>query len=237
MTEGNETGNVPTELTTDSSSLPPVAGRPQEDLASEPDEPKTEGSHLAGRLEGARAAVARLRRDGASPRVAATLVLLLVLATVLGALQWRRAGGLASDAKTQRDIATTAAAFGEALLSYDFDDLSAARDRVVNLATEDFGKSYSETFRAGLRTIITRLKATAEATVRDVYVTEASADKAKAMVVLDSKVRSSAGVRELVGSYLEMELRREGGTWKVDAVTAVAAAQETVTKPSPRPKG
>ncbi len=187
------------------------------------------------RLVDARAAVIRRLRGGASPRLAAALVTLCVLLAVLSIVQWRRANGLAGDATARRQVMTTAGAFGEALLSYNFSELSDARDRVLRYATKRFGSQYAETFRAGLQTIITRLEASAEATLRDVYVTEIDGDDAKAIVVLDSKVRSSAGVRELIGSYLEMVLKRESGAWKVDAVTAVAAASDTVKSPAPSP--
>ncbi len=170
---------------------------------------------------------------GRGNRPVAILSILVVVLGVLAVVQWRRSASLSGEARDRDEITRTAGAFGRALLSYDADDLAQARERVVRLATEDFGESYTQTFRSGLGTIITKLKATAVATVKEVYVTEVDGDEAKAMVVMDSKVQSSAGTRELVGSYLEMELRREDGTWKVDGVTAVAAAQETITSPKP----
>lgn len=236
MTDANEDGNIGARTTAEGTPDGPVPAAGAElDTGSgtEADAAASPGRDWTAKV---RAARPWARSHLASPRVGASLVLLLVVMTALAFVQWRRSSSLAADAKTQRDIATTAGSFGEALLSYDFDDVTVARDRVVKLATEEFGKSYSETFRAGLGTIIASLQATAEATVRDVFVTEASGDRAKAVVVLDSKIRSLRGLRELIGSYLEMELRREGGRWKVDAVSAVAAAKDTITKPSPQPK-
>lgn len=226
---------------TDESSVDQV-GEPSESAGGSPEAAvelevrKGMASRAVGGLGAARNAVARAMR-GNSPRVTQTLVALCVVLAILLAVQWRRAGGLAGDESVRRQVTTTAGAFGEALLSYNFSDLADARDRVLRYATRRFGAQYAETFRTGLQTIITRLEASAEAKLRDVYVTEIDGDEAKAIVVVDSKVRSSAGERELLGSYLEMILQREDGAWKVDAVTAVAAASDTVTSPSPAASG
>jgi Mce-associated membrane protein len=163
----------------------------------------------------------------------AVAVVLLVVASAVAVSQARRADRLAQREAERRAVATTAGDFGEALLSYDFEDLEAARRRVVRLATESFGRNYSDAFSAGLNEAITQLQASAKATVRDVYVSDVTRDQAHAIVVLDSEVRSTAGTRQVVGSYLDMSMLRRGGRWKIDAVTSIAASRESNTPPGP----
>ena len=104
---------------------------------------------------------------------------------------------------------------------------------MVGLATDNFGRNYSDAFAAGLKDAITQLQASAKATVKDVYVGGVSGDEAHAIVVLDSEVRSTAGVRQVVGSYLDLTLLRRKGAWKVDSATSIAATRETNTPPGP----
>src|SRR5690349_19631717 len=120
------------------------------------------------------------------------VVLAIALATVV--VQWRyssdldrRVNGLQGTEATRRDIAQTAGAFGEALLSYDYNDLNAARTRVLALATDSFGQQYTTAFTGGLDGAITKLKATSKATVDSVYISDAIGDTAKAVVTLDSE--------------------------------------------------
>jgi Mce-associated membrane protein len=166
------------------------------------------------------------------------LAVLLVLALTTIFVQWRRVTDLdhridslqAADA-TRREIASAASAFGEALLSYDFNDLNAARTRVLALATESFGQQYTTAFTGGLDIAITKLQATSKATVDSVYISDAIGDTAKAVVTLDSEVHSTAGIRRTVGSYLDLTLKRENGVWKVDTVTSVAALDQQTIAP------
>jgi Mce-associated membrane protein len=156
-------------------------------------------------------------------------------------LQWREAGRLSQDAATQQLVRTRAAEFGRALLAYKHTDLNGSRTRIQRLASTDFGKSYEAAF-SGLSDVIGKYKADATATVRDTYVNEIDGDRAKALVVLDSEVRSTAGTRRVLGTKLLLELIREKGQWRVSAMTSLEADDETQTKPdgtpaSPRPSG
>ena len=157
--------------------------------------------------------------------------MLVVVLGLLALVQWRRAESLASEADDRRAITRAATALGTALMSYDFNHLDRAERAVLRVSTKRFAAKYREAFGAGLQPLITRLQATATASAGAVYVTEIRGNAARAVVVIDSEVKSTAGTRRLVDSYLEMGLRREGGRWKVDDVTAVAAAGENVTPP------
>ncbi|MCT9930495.1 hypothetical protein N5079_09730 [Planotetraspora sp. A-T 1434] len=163
--------------------------------------------------------------------IGALTALALAGAVTAGVLEWRRAGALQEEGTTRREVATAASAFGRALLSYDHADLQVARDRVLGLAGEDFAKTYDEAFTGGLEGVISKLRATAVASVRDVYVGEIDGSRARAIAVFDSQVTSDTGTRRMLGTYLEMKLVRSRGRWLVDDVNAVGAASETLTKP------
>jgi Mce-associated membrane protein len=161
-------------------------------------------------------------------RVVVPVAVVIVLAT-LAALQWQRANDLEDDADERREVATAASAFTSALLSYDAADLDAARARVTELSTPDFAAEYATAFDGGLRAVIDELEAVSTATVRDVFVGDVSGSSARAVVVVDASVRSAAGVRDLTGSYVQVELQLVDGRWLVSAATAVGAEGEAVT--------
>lgn len=168
------------------------------------------------------------RRRWAVP-VTAVLALLFVGASAVALVQWRRADDLRAGEDERRAVASAAGRFGQALLSYDFDDLTTARGRVLALATDRFAKEYTTAFTGGLDDAITKLQARSQASVRDVYVTDVIGDSARAVVTLDSEVRSTAGTRRTVSSYLDMTLVRQGGRWRIDTVTSVAALDQKTT--------
>ncbi len=171
----------------------------------------------------------RPRRRGLPLALLVATDVLVVVAVVIAVWQWRRADDLADTESTRRDIAAAAGAFGEALLTYDHEDLTTARDRVIALATDRFAEEYTAAFTGGLAEAITDLQATSDASVRDVYVTDVVDDSAKAVVTLDSEVNSTAGTRRTINSYLDMTLLRVGGEWRIDSVTSVAALDQETT--------
>ncbi|MFB4306804.1 hypothetical protein [Actinomadura sp. GTD37] len=163
--------------------------------------------------------------------VRATVVVALAGSSVTAGLQWHAADQAAQrDAERDR-IRASAAEFGQALLSYDHTKLQAARHHVLALASDDFAKTYDEAFTGGLEGVITKLKADATATVQGVYLQKVEEGTAKAVVVMDSEVHSTAGTRRVRGSYLDMRLVRRGGEWKVTDVTSIGAANESMTDP------
>ncbi|WP_442778638.1 hypothetical protein, partial [Actinomadura sp. WAC 06369] len=163
--------------------------------------------------------------------------LLLVAAVATAGLQWYRADRAAQEEAARQAVERQAGEFGQALLSYDHEHLQDARNRVLSLASEDFAKTYDVAFTGGLEGVITKLKADASATVRAVYLGDVDESTARAIVVMDSEVRSSAGTRRVLGSHLDMRLVRKDGTWRVTEVTSIGAAQETMTDPDGRQQG
>lgn len=170
--------------------------------------------------------------------------LALVAAVAVAGWQWRHAAALEEKEHARQEISSVAGRFGQALLSYEHADLAEARERVLSLATPDFGKTYEVAFTGTLQKTITELKADATATVRVVYVTGGTDGSAQAVVVMDSEVKSTAGTRNVTGSYLQMDLVEQKGRWKVSAVNSIGAINESLTgapgapdaEPEPSPK-
>ena len=205
------------------------------DTATDTTEPGTEQRPTEDQAaEKPRSVTIAIRLPRSATLLRTVTLLVLVAALAAATWQWRRADDFAAREATRRQITTIAGQFGSALLSYDHADLDSARKRVVALTTDEFGKSYEQAFSTGLQGAITKLNADATATVRAVYLTQVHGAAAKAVVVMDSQVNSSAGVRKVTGSYLEMDLVRQGGTWKVSAVNSIGAINESLT-PTPSP--
>ena len=161
--------------------------------------------------------------------VAVVVLAVVAAAVAFGLTQRSRADDLEQEADERRAVATAASTFASALLSYDADDLDVARERVTALATPDFAAEYEDAFEGGLRAVIDQLNAVSTATVRDVFVSEVSGSSARAVVVIDASVTSDAGVRDLTGSYVQVELEKVGDQWLVSAASAVGAEAESVT--------
>lgn len=156
--------------------------------------------------------------------------LALILAAVTAAVIERHKNSrLTETASARAAVSRRAAEFSQALLSYDRTNIAAGRDRVLAMSTGDFARTYSTAFNSGLEALITKLQATAKATAREVYVTEASGGEARAIAVVDSKVTSTAGIRDLTGSYVQMDLVKEKGIWKIRGATAIGSDQDGMT--------
>ncbi len=160
----------------------------------------------------------------------AVLAVLLVTTSVTAFLQWREAGRLSDAADTEQLVRTRSAEFGQALLAYRHTDLDDSRERIRSLSSADFGQSYETAFD-GLAEVIKKYEADATATVRDIYVNEIDGQRAKSLVVLDTEVKSTAGVRRVLGTKLLLELILEKGSWKVNSLATLAADDESLTKP------
>ncbi|GAA1809521.1 hypothetical protein [Actinomadura chokoriensis] len=217
---------------------PEAADEP--DIEDAPDEDESEAAEHAGdEPAAAEAKPSKGQRVWRGVVVKAWLVRATVAVAVVGSavtagLQWHAADQAAQRDRERQEVRAGAAEFGQALLSYDHTKLQDARHRVLALATDDFAKTYDEAFTGGLEGVITKLKADATAEVRAVYLEKIEEGAAKAVVVMDSEVHSTAGTRRVLGSYLDMKLVRRGGAWKVTDVTSVGAANESMTDPDGR---
>ncbi|MBG0822168.1 hypothetical protein HS048_15610 [Planomonospora sp. ID91781] len=159
---------------------------------------------------------------------------LLTGAAAFGAVQWvsaeRLADRLAAERSERLAVSARAGEFAVALQTYDHTDLQAYRDRVFGLSGEDFEKTYDEAF-SPLESVISAMKASSTASVRDVYVSEVADGRARAITVVDSQVKSTAGTRRMLGAHMELGLVKVGGQWRVNDATVMGAADELVTDP------
>ncbi|MEU5880492.1 hypothetical protein [Spirillospora sp. NPDC047279] len=170
-------------------------------------------------------------RVAASPRlVAAVAALVFVTAVTTAVIQWREAGRLAGRDRTEQQVRDRSAEFARALLAYRHADLPGARANIRALASADFGRQYETAFN-GLAEVITKYKADATATVRETYLNAFDGQRAKTLVILDSEVKSTMGVRRVLGTKLLLELVQEKGAWRVNGMTSLPADDETLTKP------
>jgi Mce-associated membrane protein len=151
--------------------------------------------------------------------VVALLVAALVFTTTLAVIQWRNASDLRHDESLRRSAAATAAQFGQALYTYDYNDLAAAKARVLRLATAGYAKGYEANSSTQQQTIA-RLKAKETAKPAGVFLTDVVKNRVAGVVILNTSLQSTAGNRSLV-EYLDVALVRQGSTWKVDTAKPV----------------
>jgi hypothetical protein len=182
------------------------------------------------------AAPARERRAGArAPALVLVTSLAVALAVAVAVLAVLLAGD--DEGSTRLDeVRRAAGTFGEALVSYDFHDPDAHRDRVLSLSTGSFRDEYQDAFDAGLAEVITEVEAVSKGTAKDVYVSEVGDADAQAIVVLDVDVTGVSGPRTQRDLYIRLTLVEVQGEWKVDQVTDLnfdpgAATTTTSTVP------
>jgi hypothetical protein len=155
-------------------------------------------------------------------------VLAVLLAAGLGVEAHRNSTLDATDHR-RAAVATTASGLAAALLSYNASDLSASKSRVLALSTPSFATTYEQDFTQALAGTITALGATAVAKVREVYTGPVTDQTAEAIVVVDFQTTSKAGTRQVLGTNLQMDLLRQNGQWRVNAVNVLSAQSETQT--------
>ncbi len=167
-------------------------------------------------------------------KVFGALAAMLVTAVAATAvLQWVAAGqaqdaraALESERALRLEVSGAASAFSRALLSYDYRDLQTTRSTLAAQATGDFLATYDTAFGGTMAQVIVKLKATSQATVREVYLADVDEATAHAIVVVDQQVNSSQAIRSVRDSHLKISLVKEKGSWKIHDVTALGAASE-----------
>ncbi|MEU8322572.1 hypothetical protein AB0C33_29800 [Nonomuraea sp. NPDC048881] len=124
------------------------------------------------------------------------------------------------------EVSGAASAFGQALLSYDYKDLQSTRSTLSAQATGDFQATYDAAFGGATSQVIVKLKAVSQATVREVYLADADAATAHAIVVVDQQVNTAQAIRSVKDSHLKITLVKQKGAWKVQDVTVLGAASQ-----------
>lgn len=203
--------------------------------APEPEANRREaGRREAGRRE-AIAGVPGHDADGpvGPPRwlLAALVAWGLVMSAIAG-WSFLRADGVADDRDDRRAAASVAGEFASATMSYDHRDLDGSLAAVTDLATTEYAETYQNAFFEELQPVVDELRARGRVHVRDVYVSDVSDGTATAVVSFDAVIRSTIGTRRLAGSYVRVDLVREGGGWRADDLTFLATTQEGLDGPT-----
>ncbi len=138
---------------------------------------------------------------------------------VAGALAIGKGGDVArleDERDARRQVAAAAATFGEVYLTYDFDDVDASSDRVVELVTPDFAEDFADTRAPGIEELFANLETSTRATTTEVFVGDVTDDTARALVVVDVDASSGAtGTQTLTDLTFVIDLERIDGEWLV----------------------
>lgn len=169
----------------------------------------------------------RTRRRGLVALAAGLFVVSVALAVLAAVLATR----LEAERSGHRDVEQVAGRFAEALLTYDFNDLAAAKQRVLSLSTGKFQKEYEQAFAGGLDVLLKETKATSTGTVTDVFVGPIEDDTATAIAVANAVAEGTSGTKRTVASYIQLDLVRVGGRWRVDGVTNLNFGRDAAPVP------
>ena len=154
---------------------------------------------------------------------ASALLFVAVVALALVAASQR--AELAEERDDRKEIERVSGELATALLTYDYEDLEASRDRVLSRATGKFRKEYESAFESGLKTLLTETKATSKGTVTDIYLSDIQDSTASTIVVANAVADGTAGRRASLASYIQLDLVEVEGRWRVDGVTNLTFGQ------------
>lgn len=195
-------------------------------VSSDGTRPEGTGTPSGGEHPGRR----RVTRARIVWTVAAMLVAAVAATAVLQGIGAAQAEDARARLETERalrlEVSGAASAFSKALLSYDYRDLQTTRATLTAQATGDFLATYDTAFGGAMAQVIVKLKATSQATVREVYLADVDEATAHAIVVVDQQVNTSEAIRSVKDSHLKIALVKEKGIWKVHDVTVLGAASE-----------
>lgn len=177
-------------------------------------------------------------RSGGRALLVVACVGLAVLSVAMGILAAVLSSRLDRERGDRQAVQDVSGRFAAALLTYDYTDLDKAKARVLALSTRKFQKEYDAAFTGGLDVLVKETQTRSAGTVTDVFVGSISGDSATTIAVVDAVSQGTAGRNQLVSSYIELELVKLSGMWKVDNVTnlnfgqAAGAVPGATTTPS-----
>lgn len=166
-----------------------------------------------------------VRRRGLPPLVAGACLVVALAAVVLAVVQ----SGAAGDARDERDAVTAAqddersarlvaAQFGETFFTYDHRDVEASTEALLGLVTDEYAQAFQEQRLPGVAELFASTELSTQGTAEDVFLSEIGEGQARAAVVLDVLATGQLETRTLDGLTLILDLQRQGGEWRVDAV-------------------
>jgi Mce-associated membrane protein len=164
--------------------------------------------------------------------VAAAVIVAVIAVAVVGVVQWRRADHLASQKGDRLNAAQTAGTFAEALLTYDSGNPTATLNRLKAMATATYQPKIEQARKDAVTGPTPQAnKTTSTAHAENVYLTEVAGQSADAICQTSWVVSSAGQTAPAVEFYLKVGLKKQGGAWKVDNVSGLAAQQPTGTNP------
>ena len=210
--------------TTTTTDAPPVAP-----VATEEKSPDARAERRRAR-EQRRAARAEARAQAPSDEpatrrskvVAAALALLMVVAVALAsyyALQVRKDARIA-DARDDSPAAAERAA--KAILSYDYRQLPADRERASGFLTEDYKKEYLETFalleknKDGTPGAAVQTKTVVTANVLGSGIVDAEDGTARVLVYVNQVSQKAGADPQIFQNRVAMTMEKDGNRWLVD---------------------
>ncbi|GAA3195295.1 hypothetical protein [Actinocorallia longicatena] len=217
----------------------PVFEKDEADAAvPEKDEPAEAEAAPAGKAATAEKAVKeerKARRISLDDRFVAVAVLLALTASIVtAAFMWRAWDGAKSDLDAQKDVRTKAGEYANTFLTYDYNDLDGWQKRMEEMSSPDYRKAMGGAL-AEQKPIILQSKAVATTTVRDVFIAEIDGTTAKAIVVSDHEVKSTAGTSTQAGMRTYLELIKKKGAWLVNGMGFQGLDSQQATDPNGNP--
>jgi hypothetical protein len=157
------------------------------------------------------------------------LIALTVVAVAFGAVfgvrgfqEWRNNSGIV---EAHEKAATTAAAAGETIFTYQYNQLDEHIEDSKATMTPSFGKKF-ESIAPALRNLAPQRKIQVKATVRNAAAIECgdacSPDRATVLVFID-QARVADGAKEptVFGNRIKLEMVRKDGAWLVNDIQAL----------------
>jgi hypothetical protein len=163
---------------------------------------------------------------------------LLVVATFLGVLAGRYHSELTDERAERQQVQQVASRFATAFVTYDYRNLDASLQRIKADATSKFANEYQRLFQTSVKTLITETQAQSKGTVTDVFLGSIDGTSATVLTVVNVERQGKAGRVPVAGTYLELDMVRVSGRWRVDNVTAINFTQSGAAAPgggSPAP--
>lgn len=163
---------------------------------------------------------------GGNRRLKLTAAILAALAVALAFIAAIQTSRLNAERNRSAEIRRVAAAMGSALQTYDYRKIAETKRNVLNLATGSFKRDYQD-FPGELGEVIRSEQLISSVREIEVYLSEVGEAEATAIVVADTLVRSRASQPRGLVSYIQLDLVRAGGQWRVSGLTSLNLGQPT----------
>jgi Mce-associated membrane protein len=162
----------------------------------------------------------------ASTVVTAVVSVLTVLVIAAGAYFWFQNHQHAQQDDAGKEATAAAERALPVVLSYDYRQLTADRDRAARFLSPTYKKEYTATFdkliasQGGKPGAAEQTSAVVKATVRSVGVVDAETDVAKVIVFVDQATTKNGGAPKFSLNRLTVSMVKSGNSWLVDDINS-----------------